>query len=322
MDAAIRRQVEARLREGSNRGSALCSSLRQPAPVRPAFSRGVPRKDDISFEAEEERAQKLAAAAHGRRSTPQAAEPSRTRGAPPRGESGPTSRAGAHADRLQGGAPPPIRSLDGGSRFPEHPIRRKPSAAEDGTLEVGRSASLIPGTVGRSASQGSGSPLLGLSTAAPLHPRPPPPPRPTVTAASGAIALGVSTAAQRPEKHVADRPDEPSEAEHLINSLPLGRAPSFQGSVSPTRMVRAKEWNENVEDAYRLQEAGYRDVHEALSLGHPPIERWPGGFIKKLLTKESLAKSQAGGAVSMLYFRKARECEGKDVNKIKLYEYA
>eukprot|EP00966_Prymnesium_polylepis_P003471 79797-Prymnesium_polylepis.2 len=42
-------------------------------------------------------------------------------------------------------------------------------------------------------------------------------------------------------------------------------------------MSRAKEWTEDVEDAYRLQEAGYRDEREALSLGHPPIERWPGG---------------------------------------------
>ena len=43
------------------------------------------------------------------------------------------------------------------------------------------------------------------------------------------------------------------------------------------RMTRAKEWSAEVEDAYRLQEAGYKDEREALSLGHPPIERWPGG---------------------------------------------
>ena len=49
---------------------------------------------------------------------------------------------------------------------------------------------------------------------------------------------------------------------------------------------------------------------------------WAAGFIKKLVTRESLAKSKAGtGESSMLYFRKARECEGKDLSKIKLYEY-
>lgn len=96
------------------------------------------------------------------------------------------------------------------------------------------------------------------------------------------------------------------------------------GIESPVRMARAKEWTEEVEDSYRLQEAGYKDEREALALGHPPIERWPdGGFIKKLITKESLAKSVAGtGESSTLYFRKARECEAKDLSKIKLYEYS
>ena len=47
------------------------------------------------------------------------------------------------------------------------------------------------------------------------------------------------------------------------------------------------------------------------------------GFIKKLVTRESLAKSQAGtGETSTLYYRKARECEGKDLSRIKLYEYS
>ena len=46
-------------------------------------------------------------------------------------------------------------------------------------------------------------------------------------------------------------------------------------------------------------------------------------FIKKLVTRESLAKSQAGtGETSTLYYRKARECEGKDLSRIKLYEYS
>ena len=60
--------------------------------------------------------------------------------------------------------------------------------------------------------------------------------------------------------------------------------------ASSRRWTRAREWTAEVEDAYRLQEAGYKDEREALSLGHPPLERWPApcGFIRKLATRESL----------------------------------
>ena len=86
-------------------------------------------------------------------------------------------------------------------------------------------------------------------------------------------------------------------------------------------MSRAREWSAEVEDAYRLQEAGYRDETEAVSLGHPPIERWPPpvGFIRKLITRETIGKPE--GAQSTLYFSKRRECEDKSVNQVKLYTY-
>ena len=83
-------------------------------------------------------------------------------------------------------------------------------------------------------------------------------------------------------------------------------------------MVRAREWSAEVEDAYRLQEAGYKDEHEAIALGHPPVERWAdAGFIRKLVTRESLGKETP----STLYFSKRRECEDKDLNRVKLYQY-
>ena len=64
-----------------------------------------------------------------------------------------------------------------------------------------------------------------------------------------------------------------------------------EGKQSPVRMARAKEWDETVENAYRLQEAGYRDLAEARSLGHPEPELWPQtGLIRKLTTKESMRK--------------------------------
>jgi len=95
-----------------------------------------------------------------------------------------------------------------------------------------------------------------------------------------------------------------------------GDSPGRAGGA--TRMTRAREWSAEVENQYRLQEAGYRDETDALALGHPPVERWPdGGLIRKLITRETLGKE----ASSTLYFSKKRECEDKDINKVKLYAY-
>lgn len=60
MDASIRRKVEARLREGSSRGALVCAAL-HGAAGRPTFGGGGARRDDVSFEAEVERAQRLCA---------------------------------------------------------------------------------------------------------------------------------------------------------------------------------------------------------------------------------------------------------------------
>jgi len=91
----------------------------------------------------------------------------------------------------------------------------------------------------------------------------------------------------------------------------------------PTGMSRAKVWSPEVENAFRLQEAGYRALPEFLAMGEGPPECWPPGpgqvepFIKKLPTRHSL---EAGERV-MLYFRKAPECEDKCLNRVKLYTY-
>ena len=101
---------------------------------------------------------------------------------------------------------------------------------------------------------------------------------------------------------------------------PLG-APSASVSQAappkPVGITRAKAWCPNVEDCFRLQEAGYMGLQELLSLGQPTPERWEcSGFIRKLRTKHSI-----GGAQSMVYFRRGRECEARYVNRVKLYRY-
>jgi len=76
-------------------------------------------------------------------------------------------------------------------------------------------------------------------------------------------------------------------------------------------MHRPKHWSEEVEDAYRLQLAGYRDAVEYNAV-KGEIDRWPNtGYIKKLQRKDG----------SYYYYNRVRECADKDVNKIKLYGY-
>jgi len=92
---------------------------------------------------------------------------------------------------------------------------------------------------------------------------------------------------------------------------------SDESGPKPKKMQRAKTWSHEVENVFRLQEAGYRDVHELLALGQPEPVMWPtSGYIKKLRTKTSLA-----GQLSLLYFRERPECQPRDVNKVKLYSY-
>lgn len=84
-------------------------------------------------------------------------------------------------------------------------------------------------------------------------------------------------------------------------------------------MARAKRWSPEVENAFRLQEAGYRGEGEVAALGLPPPERWAeSGFIRKLQTRHSLEN----GSYVLLYFRQTPECEPRYLSRVKLYTYA
>ena len=87
----------------------------------------------------------------------------------------------------------------------------------------------------------------------------------------------------------------------------------------PIGMTRAKVWSEAVEDAFRLQLAGWRGIPEILEFGLPEPDRWPEtGFIRKLQTRES---ADAGERI-LLYFRRAPECEPRFLHQVKLYRFA
>merc|ERR1719153_1515187 len=79
----------------------------------------------------------------------------------------------------------------------------------------------------------------------------------------------------------------------------------------PIGMSRAKTWSEDVEEVYRLQQAGYRDRHEyAAHYPDQEITRWENTRIKKVQRKDGLWN----------YFNKDRELY-KNFHLVKLYRY-
>ena len=89
----------------------------------------------------------------------------------------------------------------------------------------------------------------------------------------------------------------------------------------PKRMVRAKQWSEEAEEAWRLQCAGYRDVIDyQLQRQKNPV-RWEDNDmrIKKL---EVMIKSNRGdneAAVHYMYFDRKPELQNKEIHTVKLY---
>ena len=66
------------------------------------------------------------------------------------------------------------------------------------------------------------------------------------------------------------------------------------------------------ENMYRLQLAGFKDVHEYLAI-HPEPELWENSGLFKCLRNKSTQ--------FFMYFRATRECEDKHLNKVKIYTY-
>jgi len=79
----------------------------------------------------------------------------------------------------------------------------------------------------------------------------------------------------------------------------------------PTGLARAKHWSDAVEENFRLQRVGWRDIYEYESV-HGEPKRWPSGYISCLRTKQT-------GYYT--YWQNERECMDKDVPKVKLYRY-
>ncbi|XP_071590172.1 meiosis expressed gene 1 protein homolog isoform X2 [Heliangelus exortis] len=86
-----------------------------------------------------------------------------------------------------------------------------------------------------------------------------------------------------------------------------------KADMKPKSIHHAKKWSEEVENLYRFQQAGYRDEVEYKQVKQVDmVEYWPEtGFVKKLQRRDN----------TFYYYDKQRECEDKQVHKVKVYEY-
>ncbi|XP_061493855.1 meiosis expressed gene 1 protein homolog [Rhineura floridana] len=105
------------------------------------------------------------------------------------------------------------------------------------------------------------------------------------------------------------------EADSLEDTQLTGDVSGATASVviKPKSIHRAKTWSHEVENLYRFQQAGYRDEIEYKQVKHVNmVERWPEtGFVKKLQRRDN----------TFYYYDKERECEDKEVHKVKVYAY-
>ncbi|ETV83567.1 hypothetical protein H257_04270 [Aphanomyces astaci] len=79
----------------------------------------------------------------------------------------------------------------------------------------------------------------------------------------------------------------------------------------PTKMYRPKEWSPEVEEAFRIQQTGWRDINDYKNKYGDP-DRWENGFIR-------CTRVKASGYYT--YWRNTRECEDKHLIKVKVFEY-
>uniref|UniRef100_A0A674E123 Meiosis/spermiogenesis associated 1 n=1 Tax=Salmo trutta TaxID=8032 RepID=A0A674E123_SALTR len=76
---------------------------------------------------------------------------------------------------------------------------------------------------------------------------------------------------------------------------------------------QSQTWTDEVENLYRFQQAGYRDELEYKQVKQVDlIDRWPEtGFVKKLQRRDN----------TFYYYNRKRECEDREVHKVKVYAY-
>ncbi|KAM3673121.1 uncharacterized protein VK521_002048 isoform 4-T6 [Ammospiza maritima maritima] len=95
--------------------------------------------------------------------------------------------------------------------------------------------------------------------------------------------------------------------------MPKDSEVTTEADIKPKSVRRAKTWSDVVENLYRFQQAGYRDEVEYKQVKQvEQVDFWPEtGFVKKLQRRDN----------TFYYYNRQRECEDKDVRKVKIYVY-
>ncbi|XP_015483282.1 meiosis expressed gene 1 protein homolog isoform X2 [Parus major] len=117
------------------------------------------------------------------------------------------------------------------------------------------------------------------------------------------------------EKHSLGESSTSCKEELKTNDMDMSEVSEAmtKAGIKPKSMHRAKIWSDNVENLYRFQQAGYRDEVEYKQVKQvDEVECWPEtGFVKKLQRRDN----------TFYYYNRQRECEDKDVHKVKVYVY-
>jgi hypothetical protein len=81
----------------------------------------------------------------------------------------------------------------------------------------------------------------------------------------------------------------------------------------PKPPMQLSNWDEQVEDAYRFQQAGYKNETEYREIQKTDhVDRWPqNGFVKKLVARDGY----------FYYYNKTRECPDTQINNTRLFSY-
>ena len=109
----------------------------------------------------------------------------------------------------------------------------------------------------------------------------------------------------------SQQPLQPQQQQHGLGSL-VGGTPLAIPSGPPTRCTRAKVWTPEVENCFRLQNAGWREVSEYVVQYPEGPTQWPNGFYRCVRVKDT---------GFFTYWSDKRECEDKYVPRIKVFSY-
>jgi hypothetical protein len=96
-----------------------------------------------------------------------------------------------------------------------------------------------------------------------------------------------------------------------VNELAPATSSSPQKGKTPTSCWRALEWDDVVEQNYRVQQGGWRDAMEYIEHVDQP-QCWPNGLLRCVKQKQTGFHQ---------YYPKGRECDDGLVAQVKLYDY-